>query len=97
MLVRSPVSGRSMQSYILTYYRFGKKEPLIALGAPHQEEEGGSLISASAVGRYPVFNAQSIVSVISGRNTIHLITCHSLLTVPDISQYLFGEVLEKMT
>ena len=30
-----------------------------------------------------VFNAQSTVSVISGRNTIHTITIQSLFTVPD--------------
>ena len=41
------------------------------------------------------FNAQSTVSVITGRNTIHLITSQSLFTVPDISQYLFAEDLEK--
>ena len=35
------------------------------------------------------------ISVASGRNTIHLITSHSLVTVSDISQSLFGEVLGK--
>ena len=33
------------------------------------------------------------MSVISGQNTIHLITGRSLFTVPDISQSLFREVL----
>ena len=28
-----------MQSYILTYYRLGKREPLVALGS-HQGEDG---------------------------------------------------------
>ena len=36
------------------------------------------------------------VLVISGRNTIHLITGQSFLTIPDNSQSLYGEVLEKM-
>ena len=33
---RSPVSRHSIQSYILTCYRFRKREPLIALGS-HQK------------------------------------------------------------
>ena len=39
-----------MQSYIRTYYRLRKREPLIALGS-HQGREGGggALFSASAV------------------------------------------------
>ena len=36
---RSPVSRHSIQSYILTYYRLRKREPLIALGS-HQEGNG---------------------------------------------------------
>ena len=36
------------------------------------------------------------VSVVTGRCTITLITSQTLHTVPDISQSLFGEVLEKM-
>ena len=47
-----------------------------------------------------VGNAQSTVSVKSGRNIIHLITSESLFfffTVPDISQPSFGEIImEKM-
>ena len=39
------------------------------------------------------FSAQSTIPVISGQTTIHPITSQSLLTVPDISQSLFGEVL----
>ena len=40
-----------------------------------------------------VFNAQSTVSVISGRNTIHLITSKGLsFTQLDILQSLFGEM-----
>ena len=38
---RSPVSRNSIESYILTYYRLGRKrKPLIALGY-HQVGEGG--------------------------------------------------------
>ena len=37
---RSPESRHSMQSYILTYFRFRKREPLIALGS-HQVVGGG--------------------------------------------------------
>ena len=44
---RSPVSRHSVQSYILTYYRLGKKEPLISLELPPDGE--GDLISAFAV------------------------------------------------
>ena len=44
---RSPVSRRSVQSYILTIYRLRKREPLIALGS-HQRG-GDGLMSASAV------------------------------------------------
>ena len=39
-----------------------------------------------------VVNAQSMILVISGRNTINLITSRSLFTVPDISQFLSGGV-----
>ena len=42
-----------------------------------------------------VFNAQSTVSVIAVRNTINLFKSQSLFTVPDISQSLFGDVLEE--
>ena len=49
------------------------------------------------VGRSLVFNAQSSISVIlSGRNTINLITSQRYFTVPDISQSVFGEILEKV-
>ena len=41
-MYRSSVSRHSIQSYILTYHRLRKREPLIALGSHH-------LISASAV------------------------------------------------
>ena len=44
-LYKNPVSRHSIQSYILTNYRLGKSEPLIALGS-HQEEP---LISVSVV------------------------------------------------
>ena len=42
----NPVSKHSMQSYIRTYCRVRKREPLIALGSYHI---GGHLIDASAV------------------------------------------------
>ena len=42
---RSPVRKHSIQSYILTYYKLRKREPLVAPGS-HQEEP---LLSASAV------------------------------------------------
>ena len=40
-----------------------------------------------------VLNAQSTVSVVSGRNTIHQTTSQSNFTVPDTSQSLYGESL----
>ena len=44
------VSKHSTKSYILTYYRLRKREPLIALGLPPGGEGGGGgLLSASAV------------------------------------------------
>ena len=43
------------------------------------------------------FNAQSTVSIITGRNTINLINkSKSPHTVPDMLQSLFGKVLENM-
>ena len=57
---------------------------------------GRASLCPSKVGRPLGFNAQSSISVTAVRNTIHLITSQSLLTVPDISQSLFGEVLENM-
>ena len=46
---RSLVSRHSIQSYILTYHRLKKREPLIALGSHQGGWWGGALISASAV------------------------------------------------
>ena len=43
-----------------------------------------------------VFNAQSTISLIWGRNTIHQITNQNLFTIPDTSQSLFGQVLDTM-
>ena len=63
--------------------------------ARHDARGGGGGGDRNRTGRELVFNAQSTTSVISGRNTIDLITSLFFFTGPDIS-HLFGEVSEKM-
>ena len=45
----SPLSRHSMQSYILTYHRLRKREPLIALGSHQREGRGLKVLHP----RYP--------------------------------------------